>query len=298
MVLVSAVITTHKRESEVVERALTSILAQTYPNIEVFVIDDSPSDFAGREQVKRIVEKYKDRNVTYIAHDTCRGACAARNTGLKVATGEFIAFLDDDDVWKPEKIEKQLLGFINDNVALVYCGHELYNVEQNIYKTAKTVYEKGNIIEKLMYFNFIGSTSFPLLRKKHLDEIGGFDELLASGQDYDVWVRLAQKYEVNYVEDVLVTYYVHGGDQITKNYKKRIDGQERLLSKNMDYLKKHKAPYSTKLIKLATEYAGYKQYKNAMKRWWKATMLSPYKFKRNVRCLISVHRLYFKNIRK
>ena len=182
-------------------------------------------------------------------------------------------------------------------MGLVYCGHELLYTETGVTKKADTLFKKGNVIERLMFSNFIGSTSFPLLRAKALKEIDGFDELLASGQDYDVWVRIAKNYEVNFVEDVLVTYYVHGGDQITKSYKKRIDGQERLLMKNMDYLKNHKAPYSTKLIKLATEYAGNKQYGEALKRWFKASCLQPLKVARNVRCFISIHKLVLKKQR-
>ena len=105
--LVTAVITTHKRTPELVERALKSILAQTYENIEVFVIDDSPEEYELRSAVKNMIESYAEKNVTYIAHDKCMGACAARNTGLEAAKGEFIGFLDDDDEWLPTKLEKQ-----------------------------------------------------------------------------------------------------------------------------------------------------------------------------------------------
>ena len=80
MPLVTAVITTHKREVAIVERALKSVLSQTHKELEVFVVDDSPCDFYDRDNVKAVVEKYIDENVTYIAHEKCSGACVARNT--------------------------------------------------------------------------------------------------------------------------------------------------------------------------------------------------------------------------
>ena len=107
MELVTAIITTHKREPEIVERALKSILAQTYKNIEIIVVDDSPESFESRKAVKDSVTRYTNQNVKYVQHDECKGACAARNTGLYMAKGEYVAFLDDDDEWLPEKIEKQ-----------------------------------------------------------------------------------------------------------------------------------------------------------------------------------------------
>ena len=88
MVLVSAVITSHKRKPEIVERAIKSVLSQTHKNMELFVVDDSSSDYEHRGAVKAMVEKYADQKVTYIAHETCSGACVARNTGFVAAKGE------------------------------------------------------------------------------------------------------------------------------------------------------------------------------------------------------------------
>ena len=120
---VSAVITTYKRAPELLERAILSILAQTYPIKELIVVDDSPADYSLRASVAETVGKYADRGVRYIQHPANMGVSVARNTGASNCTGEFIAFLDDDDEWMPEKIEKQLKK-ASDNVALVYCAHK------------------------------------------------------------------------------------------------------------------------------------------------------------------------------
>ena len=235
--LVTAVITTHKRPPEIVERALKSILAQTYKNIEVFVVDDSPEEYELRSAVKNMVESYADSNVTYLAHDKCMGACAARNTGLAAAKGEFVGYLDDDDEWLPDKIEEQLAAFDSEEVALVYCG------SKTIYESTGEITErkcsciKENIYENLMYKNFIGSTSFPLLRTSALRKIGGFDLEMQSAQDYDVWIRISKEFSVNYVSKPLVLYHFHEDDQITKNPTKKIMGMERIIFKNADFLK-------------------------------------------------------------
>lgn len=281
MTTVTAVITTHKREPEIVERALNSILSQTYSPIQTIVVDDSPADFPLRDAVRQLVE---GKGVQYIPHEACKGACAARNTGLAAATGEFIAFLDDDDVWMPEKIEKQLEKF-SDGVALVYCGYDVYCCATGETVKRRSVYLRGSVYEELIKENFIGSTSFPLLRKSCLEEIGGFDVLMQSAQDYDVWLRLSQKYDVDYVEEPLVLYYVHDGERISKNHNKRIAGQKRLIEKNMSYLKQNGEAYWIRHIKLVPEYAANKQMGKALSVWLKAVARRPWKVKVNLRYL-------------
>ena len=168
------------------------------------------------------------------------GACAARNSGLARAQGEFIGFLDDDDEWLPNKIEKQLKAFDSKDVALVYCGSLTVFDSTGKQEERKCIFTRENVYEKLMYENFIGSTSFPLLRTEVLRQIGGFDVEMLSAQDYDAWLRIAKDHAVNYVKEPLVLYHWHEGDQITKNPAKKIAGLERILSKNIDYIKKHK----------------------------------------------------------
>ena len=291
MDMVSVVITTHKRVPEMVERALKSVLSQTYKNLEVFVVDDSPADYPLRQAVETMVTGYSSQNVKYIPHEKCQGACVARNTGLRAAKGKYIAFLDDDDEWLPEKIEKQLLAFTTDRIALVYCGSN-FNRDGVVTKR-ETEYVSGSIYHKLILGNFIGSTSFPLLRTQALRAVGGFDPLMQSAQDYDVWLRLAEKYEVAYVEEPLVTYYIHDGEQITRNYAKKVSGLERLNEKNMVYLKTDKNAMWLRTIKLAPMYAGNGQRWKAVCTWLRAVLLCPWKFKENLRYLVYMIRKVF-----
>ena len=286
MSIVTAIITTHKRNHEIVERALKSVIAQTYHVEDVIIVDDSPSDFEQRTAVKSMAEKYK--NVRYIAHDKCQGACAARNTGISASRGEFVAFLDDDDEWKPEKIEKQLEKFKDDKIALVYCGAEVFNDADGSINYDKTDYFRGMVYEKLILNNFIGSTSYPLIRKKALIDVGGFDVLMQSAQDYDLWLRIGQKYEVDYVPEALALYHVHPGVRISTNPAKRINGLERLNTKNIDFIKKNRIARYYRYIKITPFYSANKQMAKALRVWLYCVCLRPLNNKENLR--------YFKSI--
>lgn len=261
--LVSAVITTYKRKPEFVLKAIKSVVGQTYQNIEILVIDDSPDSYEYREHVKTAIESLEGR-IRYIQHSKNMGACVARNTGLYEAKEEFIAYLDDDDEWLPQKIELQLQEFTEDNIALVYCGHKCIDDATGKETFPKTYYRSGYIFDELIMENFIGSTSFPLLRKNCLEEIGGFDPLMKSAQDYDVWLRLAEKYKIGYTKNVLVTYHVHSEERISSNPQNKIDGRNRLHEKNREYLKKNKKAWWYRHIRSVPEYARNEQYFKAL----------------------------------
>lgn len=294
MQLVSGIISTHNRNAEIVERALKSILNQTYSHVEIIVVDDSSSDFEGRDCTKSMVESYSDKNVRYIRHSECRGACAARNTGLAEANGEIVGFLDDDDEWLPEKIERMLPYFDIPEVALVYSDWQMCNDDNGSVTNEKTRDCVGYVFDELiMGTNFIGSTSFPLLRKKHLEDIGGFDILMASSQDLDVWLRIAQKYKVQYVGEVLNRYHVHSGERITKSYTKRVKGNERLIEKNLDYLKKHKAAYYSRCVILHSFYALNHQTSDSLRLFFKCCAIRPSEFKSNLKLLYKSLRSFF-----
>lgn len=290
MELVSVVITTCNREVAMVERALESVLNQTYKNVEVIVVDDSPEEYVQRIYVKQMVEGH---GVKYISHGCSLGACMARNTGLAEAKGNYIAFLDDDDEWLPEKIEKQILKFNKEEIALVYCGSKIQNDITGELISRNTQWYSGKIYDVLLMDNYIGSTSFPLIRTHALQDIGGFDPLMPSAQDYDVWLRLAQKYEVSYVNEPLVIYHVHDQVRITGNFKKKIVGLERINEKNAECLRYNKKARWIRMLDLAPMYAGDKQLGKAITKWMQAVTICPAHIYLNMRYLARLIRYYF-----
>lgn len=290
--MVSAIVTTYKREPNMVLRALDSILAQTYRNIEIIVVDDSPSDFSAREDVRTAVEmRQRDNseiNIRYIAHEKNMGACVARNTGLEAAKGEYIAYLDDDDEWLPEKIEKQMEVMQKTGVGLVYCGNMIQNDQTGLRTVAKKQYYRGKIFERLLFSNFIESTSYPLIRKESLEQVGGFDPSMQAAQDYDVWLRIAERYEIDYVPEALVLYHEHGGERITTNPQKKISGLKRINEKYADYLEKDRRLWWTRNLSVAYYYALAHEKKKAFSLWCKCMFKCPEKCSDNFISLFQI----------
>lgn len=285
--MVSVVITTYRREPSMLSRAIESVISQTYQDLELIVVDDSPAVFPLRKDVEKTVCEYGNSdqgiNIRYIAHETNLGACAARNTGIKNAKGDYIAFLDDDDEWLPEKIEKQMAVMMTTNAALVYCGRICKNDNTGNSYTEKVEYNRGRVFKSLLYQNFIGSTSFPLINIRVLREVGGFDELMQSAQDYDTWLRIAEKHEIDYVQEPLVIYHTHDGEQITNNPIKRIDGLERLNQKYEQYIESDAALWYRRHMIIAPYYAMNGDKKTAKKIWLECVKKCPWNLKDHIR---------------
>lgn len=193
-----------------IERAIKSVLIQKYI-LEILIIDDCSVD----ETVAIVVQlaKYAEK-VKLLRHYTNKGASAARNTGIANAKGDFIAFLDADDVWLEGKIQKQLKGIVgNPDVKLVTCDAYQMNACGEILKRAhenRIPREGREAWKTLLCYNFI-PTPTVLARKKDIVEAGCFSELLPVAEDLDLWIRLAMKGGVAIVPYVLVHYYDYAG---------------------------------------------------------------------------------------
>lgn len=295
--LVSAVITTYKRPVEIVFRALESVLNQTYSNIEVILVDDSPETYDGRIVLQKEILKYSDR-IKYIQNERNMGACASRNVGLHMAKGDYIAFLDDDDEWLPEKIEHQMNKFIDPDVGLVYCGRMIVNDSTGQISNDHLEEYSGYVFDKLIFNNFIGSTSYPLIKRESLVDVEGFDPLMRSAQDYDVWLRLAKKCKVDFVNIPLVKYHIHEGERISTNFKSRISGQERLIEKNKDYLIQNPKAGWWRLLRLSMQCSKNKQLMKALKIWTKACTKQPFRIVVNMDYLLHIIYYCFKKMNK
>ncbi|MDO4811336.1 MAG: glycosyltransferase family 2 protein [Eubacteriales bacterium] len=293
MNLVSAIVTTCKRKPQIVLRAVKSILAQTYPEIEIIVVDDSPNDYPLRNEVMQSVLDCSSK-ILYLQNEAQSGACYSRNRGLTAAKGDYIAYLDDDDEWLPEKIEKQVQAIeaADEETAMIYCDYYQYDDLSRSDREIKLRKCTGNIYEELMrHGNFCGGLSMPLLKTEALRTIGGFDELLPSGQDYDLWIRLAQRYHVGYIENPWVIYHWNSGNQITKNPKSKIAGNIRILKKNEDYFSSHPKETARMLNKLSVQYAMDTDARKAMATWCEMLSLVPLKFGTNIKTLLQIVKL-------
>ena len=259
--MVSVVITTYKRPPEAVETAVQSVLCQTYREFEIIIVDDNVNN---SDLSRQIATNFSNREkIRYIKQDGNKGACAARNLGIKNSNGEFIAFLDDDDTWEPDKLEAQIAKFNEEqeDVGMVYCLGDVVDISTNP-PTVSDYYTSGIYKDEITFhdqlkYDYIGSTSQGLIRKKVLTELGGFDESLPARQDYEMWLRISKNYRICGVRRVLFHYVQHGLEQITKNPQKSWTGYKIVYGKYYEYYKKDADAHLgmlTRIIETVKEY--------------------------------------------
>ncbi|MBQ6774738.1 MAG: glycosyltransferase [Synergistaceae bacterium] len=304
--MILAAITTHKREPQMLERAVKSVVNQTYKDWHLLIVDDSPADYEYRDEVKNMAEGWcaRDSRITYMQHDKNYGSQRARNNALKYALEnnyEFIAYLDDDDEWLPEKLEKQIKRFNerDENTALVYCWSWLtINGEVREYISdgiEKPLYE-GNVYDKLLVYCWLGTCSNPLIRVKSFITAGGWDETVPARQDWEAWLRIAKLYEVGCVGEFLLTYHLHEGEHIAGNPVTQSRGIEKIIEKNKDYLITHKYEYWQILTRLRNLYARSGQHRKSFAATFKIFSLQPLRLRKNFRVMLSSIYRWLKDI--
>ncbi|PWJ36996.1 glycosyltransferase family 2 protein [Fibrobacter succinogenes] len=233
--MVSVVITTYGRIGTLIFEAINSVRNQTYKNIEIIVVDDNGIGSEFQKLNEELLKRETD--IRYLANKKNLGAQASRNLGILASKGEFVACLDDDDLWAPKKIEKQLKLIETEKLDLVYCnGYRFYNddIEQ------KKLYQFNFISNECLDFltelrsDHIGSTSIPLMRKDSLAQTGLFDVNMPARQDYEMWLRFCKHCKVKGINEPLFYYRYHSGNRITKSYSKEIRSYRLLLNKYKD----------------------------------------------------------------
>lgn len=215
--MISVIIPTHNR-SESLKKSIESVLNQTYKNIELIIVSDGSTD--NTEQVVKEFQKFYNF-IKLISVIPNKGANNARNEGIRLAKGSYIAFLDDDDEWLPSKLENQIKIFDeNSEVGLVYSGINVIYEEEKIQYNA-TGGTVGDLSTDILLTNVIGSTSSVMVKKEVLNKSGLFDTELPAAQDYDLWIRICQNTKVGYVKEPGVNYYNNlNGNQISSNLEK------------------------------------------------------------------------------
>lgn len=259
---VSCIVTTYERPIEILKKAIMSIVKQTYYNFEILIVNDSPKNIELSNKIKYLVKQIKDEyciEITYLSYEKNMGANYARNYGIKFSSGEYIAFLDDDDEWLPEKLEIQV-PLMDDNVAIVYsnfliCDNGKYHKNNLIEVTNK------NKIEKILETNFIGSTSFPLLNKKLLLDVGGFDDQLKSCQEYDLYIRLLRNHNIAYSNKYVGIYSISNDSTYRNNHEKFYASSICIYNKNIDLFNKYSNVFNINLNNLSFYFLSHKCFK-------------------------------------
>ena len=241
--LVSVIITTYKR-SEFLTRAINSVLKQTYKNFEVIIVDDNNKNDEYSKFTQTLLETYINRNeIKIIQHDENKGISAARNTGIKEANGEYIAFLDDDDEFLPKKIELQINLFKESkkNVGLVYGAYKEIDIGTGKERIILPKYK--NNVSKVLGINHIGTPSTVMFSSAAIKKIGEFDLNLNHKEDIDYYFRLSKYFEISFTKEVVTKYYFHSGSA-SKNDNDRLVKMLRFLDKYKYQMQKPKIRWS------------------------------------------------------
>jgi len=231
--IVSVIISTYNRRARL-ERAVRSVLGQGFAQFEIIIVDNASED-----DTQEYVKSINDPRVRYIKDEINKGGPAARNTGIRNSRAGFIALLDDDDEFLPDKLDKQVKKFLQTSVqvGLLYTGSEIFNEQkQSITKINRPIY-RGDVYRRLLLSNIFPLNS-TLIKKECFDKVGFFDETLSSCQDWDMWMRIAREYEFDYIPEVLARVNEHE-DQISTNYSFLIPGRIRMVNKHRDEFEKY-----------------------------------------------------------
>lgn len=241
---ISVIIPTHNR-ADLLPRAIKSVQDQTRAVDEIIVVSDGSTDNT-EETVKKLAEQ--DDRIQLIAYYPGHNGNYARNRGIEAATGEFIAFLDDDDDWLPHKTELQMQLFEKDpNVGLVYSSQNCIYSDTGITYQTQPMW-RGDLSKRIFIRGEMGTPSQVMVRKAVLDQTGLFDLNLEALQDYDLWIRCCMVTKVDFVPEPCINYYNSTStDQVSSKTEKYIQSRLYIREKYRDEIAKFGKEFEQKV---------------------------------------------------
>lgn len=265
---ISVIIPTHNR-ADLLKAAIQSVLDQTYTDFELLVCDDASND-----HTQDTVAGFSDPRIVYRRYERNSGVIELRNNAVNSSSGEYIAFLDDDDEWLPEKLEKQVsvLDRSSPETGAVFTGAIFLDTKLGRERIVIPRH-RGNIFKELLFNDFIVTSSL-LVKKICFQKAGLFDHGFKSASDFDMWIRISELFEFDCIEEPLVKYRVHQ-NSISNNNLNVIRGIERLIAKHKDSFNNNKSAYGNHLFKLGIAYCYSGNMSEGRKALIKAIRLNP-----------------------
>ncbi|MHC5936039.1 glycosyltransferase [Nostoc sp.] len=199
---ISVVIPAYNSEKTIKE-TIESVLNQSFTDFELIIINDGSQD-----STLDVVTQIQDSRIKVFSYSNA-GGNVSRNRGLDLAVGKFVSFLDADDIWTPDKLQTQLKA-LQENVAakVAYSWTNYIDENSKIVLSGTYFIANGDVYEKLLVTNFLANGSNPLICREALIELDGFDESLGAAQDWDMWLRLASKFDFICVPSVQILYRI------------------------------------------------------------------------------------------
>jgi len=193
----------------VLERAIDSVLAQSFRDYELIVVDDGSTD-----ATQAVIAKYKGKLSAIFEEN--RGVAAARNLGIRQSSGGLVSFLDSDDEWLPQKLQRQLDFFRYGDRTFVCHTDEIWLRDgENVRPKAKHTKQGGRFFDRALELCLISPSSV-IISRALLDRVGWFDESVPAAEDYDLWLRLTAFYPIQFVAEPLVIKHGGHGDQLSR----------------------------------------------------------------------------------
>lgn len=235
--LVSVIIPTYKRTVDYLSRAVQSVIAQTYENIEIIVIDDSPDTYEHRDEINHYMESVSNEKVFYFQNEKNMGGSLARNRGIALAHGSFISFLDDDDEYKTAKIEKQVSFMIEGDYDLTFSDMIMYSTNGAVvdYRDYKDIpaFDNDSLFHYHLMRHMTGTPTF-MFKAEKLREIGGFEDAKMGQEFYLMLKSIERGLKIGYLPQCDVKVYKHADGGITQG-KNKIDGENKLYAFKKQY---------------------------------------------------------------
>lgn len=232
--MVSVIVATYRRD-ESLRKAITSILSQTYQNIEIIVVDDNAT-IDWNQKVEAIIREFE--NVIYIQNRENQGSAETRNIGIRASTGEYVTFLDDDDIYLPEKVAHQLNRMIEDSADYSVTDLDLYNendvqIDRRV-RNRITNTSKDSLLKYHLIYHITGTDTI-MFRKDYLLEIGGFPRINVGDEFYLIKEAICGDGKFIYVPGCNVKAYVHTGENSLSSGQGKIDGEKVLYAYKKKY---------------------------------------------------------------
>lgn len=227
---VSVIIPTHKRP-QYLGRAVDSVLSQTYDNVEAVVVDDNAPGSEERHFTEKAMERYAGNSkVVYCLNEKPIGGGPARNKGIEAASGDYITFLDDDDIYLPDKIERQLVFTVENGLEMSFTDVYLHGPDGKLVEYRRHNYVKDCSNTELLrqhILHSLGPTSTFMVKRDILLAAGGFEDV-PMGQDFMLmWRMIEFGTKIGYLPGSDIIQYLHRGERISVG-KNKIEGEKRL----------------------------------------------------------------------
>ena len=270
---VSVIIPTYNR-AHLVGRAIQSVLNQTYQDFEIIVVDDGSTD-----NTEEVVKSFYDKRIRYIRHKENKGGGAARNTGIKAAHGEYIAFQDSDDEWFPEKIEKQAKIFENTPPEAGVVYSDMWRITENkkeYFHSPKIMSENRIKYKQALDYGVMNiGIGTALIKKECFDKVGMFDEKLPRFIDLELFIRLSKYYYFHRIEEPLVNYF-DADKSISSNTESLVTARKLILEKYFEDIEKDKKVLANHYLGIGASLCANREIEEGESYFAKAFKIYPY----------------------